>query len=87
MHATLLALTLAAYLLAPGSFLARLWTLSSGHAAASPTLDKAGPGLDPDGAPAPAPTTKEGPGLDPFGVTAPAPTTEAGPGLDPSGHS
>ena len=67
MHGILLALTLAAFLLAPGSFLARLWALPSGHAPASPTLEKEGPGLDPDGAPAPAPTTEEGPGLDPFG--------------------
>jgi hypothetical protein len=67
MHGTLLALALAAYLLAPASFLARLWALPSEYAAASPTLEKEGPGLDPSGATATAPTTEEGPGLDPNG--------------------
>jgi hypothetical protein len=71
MHGILLALTLAAYLLAPSSPLARLWDLASGpaKAPASRALEKAGPGLDP------------------FGVTATTPATEEGPGLDPSGRS
>ena len=71
MHGIFLALTLAAYLLAPSSPLARLWDLASGpaKAPASRALEKAGPGLDP------------------FGITATAPTTEAGPGWDPNGHS
>jgi hypothetical protein len=71
MHGTLLALTLAAYLLSPSSFLARLRDLTSGpaKAPASTILEKAGPGLDPSG------------------VTATAPSTEAGPGLDPNGRS
>jgi hypothetical protein len=71
MHGTLLALTLAAYLLSPSSFLARLWDLASGPAKA----------------PTPRALQKAGPGLDPFGITATAPTTEGGPGLDPNGHS
>ena len=49
------------------------------------TLEKAGPGLDPNGAAAPA--REAGPGLDPSGVAAPARATEEGPGLDPSGRS
>ena len=71
MHATLLTLTLAAYLLAPSSLFARLWHLASGRAEApaSTALEKAGPGLDPNG------------------VTATTPTTDAGPGLDPDGRS
>jgi hypothetical protein len=71
MHGTLLALTLAAYLLAPSSFLNRLWHLTSGPAEA----------------PASTHLQKAGPGLDPFGITATNPTTEGGPGLDPSGRS
>jgi hypothetical protein len=71
MHGTLLALTLAAYLLAPSSVLSRLWNLASGTGEAS----------------APAIQEKEGPGLDPSGATTPAPATEAGPGLDPFGRS
>jgi hypothetical protein len=71
MHGTLLALTLAAYLLAPSSFLDRLWHLTSGPAKA----------------PASTPLQKEGPGWDPSGFTVTAPTTEAGPGWDPSGRS
>jgi hypothetical protein len=71
MHGTLLALTLAAYLLAPSNPLARLWNLASGPAKA----------------PASRSLQKEGPGLDPFGLTATAPKTEEGPGLDPSGRS
>ena len=70
MHGTLLALTLAAYLLAPASFLTRMWAgFPSEHpeAPASLTLDKEGPGLDPSGATPPARTTEAGPGLDPFG--------------------
>jgi len=69
MHGTLLALTLAAYLLAPSSFLARLWDLPSGpaKAPASPHLQKEGPGLDPSGITASTPTREEGPGLDPDG--------------------
>jgi hypothetical protein len=54
MPAFLLILTLAASLLAP------LWSLES-------QPRKEGPGLDPDGLTAPAPTTDAGPGLDPFG--------------------
>ncbi len=65
MHGILLALTLAASLLAPTSFLARLWDFPSGHSAASPILDKEGPGLDPSGAT--TPTNDAGPGLDPSG--------------------
>jgi len=81
-HSTLLALTLAAY------FLVRLWDLPSGHTAASPSLDKGGPGLDPSGVTATAVSaTDAGPGLDPFGAKAAAPTTEEGPGLDPFGRS
>lgn len=71
MHGTLLALTLVAYLLAPSSFLARLWHLASGPAKA----------------PASTNLQKEGPGLDPSGITSTTPTTEGGPGLDPNGHS
>ena len=72
MHATFLALTLAGYLMAPASLLARLWDIASGPAKASapPTLQKEGPGLDPNGVKATAPAT-----------------AEAGPGLDPNGHS
>jgi hypothetical protein len=71
MHGILLALTLAAYLLAPSSPFVRLWDLASGpaKAPASRALEKAGPGLDP------------------FGLTATAPPAEGGPGLDPSGRS
>lgn len=71
MHGTFLALTLAAYLLAPSSLLARFWNFSSGPAKA----------------PAATSLQKEGPGLDPSGVKATAHAIEAGPGLDPSGHS
>ncbi len=71
MHGTLLALTLAAYLLAPSSFLARLWHLTSG----------------PSKAPASTNLQKEGPGLDPSGLTVTKPTMEGGPGLDPNGNS
>jgi hypothetical protein len=69
MHGILLALTLAAYLLAPSSVLDRLWHLTSGpaKAPASRDLEKAGPGLDPSGLTATAPRTEEGPGLDPDG--------------------
>jgi hypothetical protein len=86
MHRTLFALTLAAYLLAPSSFFARLRNLVSGpvQAYSSRTLDKAGPGLDPSGS---SHATEEGPGLDPDGATARTPTTEEGPGLDPYGRS
>src|SRR5436305_1701136 len=51
MHGTLLALTLAAYLLAPSSLLSRLWHLASGpaKAPASSALQKEGPGWDPSG--------------------------------------
>lgn len=72
MHGFLLALTLAAYLLAPSSFLTRLWSLPSGRSeapASKPILEKGGPGLDPDG------------------FTGQTTKTDAGPGLDPSGHS
>lgn len=51
MHGFLLTLTLAAFLLASISILQQ----------------KAGPGLDPDGLTAPAPTTDLGPGLNPSG--------------------
>jgi hypothetical protein len=71
MHGILLALTLAAYLLAPSSHLTRLWNLASGPAKA----------------PASRALEKEGPGLDPFGLAANAPATEGGPGLDPNGRS
>jgi hypothetical protein len=71
MHGILLALTLAAYLLAPSSRLARLWDLASGPAKA----------------PASRALEKEGPGLDPFGLTATPPPTKGGPGLDPDGRS
>jgi len=71
MHGTLLALTLAAYLLAPSSLLSRLWDLASGPAKA----------------PASRALQKEGPGWDPSGLTAAAPPAEGGPGLDPFGHS
>lgn len=71
MHGTLLALTLAAYLLAPSSFLDRLWHLTSGPAKA----------------PASSNLQKEGPGLDPNGITVAAPRAEEGPGLDPDGRS
>lgn len=67
MHRTLFALVLAAYLFAtdPSGVLARFW--GRGEAPASTTLEKAGPGLDPNGAAAPARATEEGPGLDPSG--------------------
>jgi len=71
MHGIFLALTLAAYLLAPSSPFVRLWDLASGPAKA----------------PASRALQKEGPGLDPFGITATAPPAEEGPGLDPSGRS
>jgi hypothetical protein len=69
MHGILLALTLAAYLLAPSSPLARLWDLASGpaKAPASRNLEKADPGLDPDGLTVTVPPAEGGPGLDPNG--------------------
>ena len=85
MHRTLFALVLAAYLFAtdPSGVLARFW--GRGEAPASTTLEKAGPGLDPNGA---AVYTREaGPGLDPDGAAAPARAKEEGPGLDPDGRS
>jgi hypothetical protein len=87
MHGTLLALTLAVYLLTPSSFLARLWNLASGRteAPASTNLHKEGPGLDPSGATVHA--SDAGPGLDPYGAKAESHASDAGPGLDPSGHS
>jgi hypothetical protein len=89
MHGTLLALTLAAYLLTPSSFLARFWNLASGRpeAPTSKTLGKEGPGLDPYGAKAQTRASDAGPGLDPSGTTARSQATDAGPGLDPYGHS
>lgn len=60
MHGILLALTLAAYLLAP-------FASGPAKAPASRALQKEGPGLDPSGLTATAPTTEEGPGLDPNG--------------------
>jgi hypothetical protein len=71
MHGTLLALTLAAYLLSPSSLLARLWDLASGPAKA----------------PASTNLQKEGPGWDPSGLTVIPPPGEGGPGLDPNGRS
>jgi hypothetical protein len=67
MHGTLFALTLAAYLFAtdPSGVLARLW--GRAEAPASTTLEKEGPGLDPDGAKAPVHASEAGPGLDPSG--------------------
>ena len=69
MHGILLALALAAYLLAPSSPFVRLWDLASGpaKAPASRALEKEGPGLDPSGVMAKAPSVEEGPGLDPDG--------------------
>lgn len=87
MHGTLLAVTLAAYLLAPSSLFGRLWNLTFGSAPTTTTLHKEGPGLDPYGVRATSPRTDEGPGLDPSGITATSPATEAGPGLDPYGLS
>jgi hypothetical protein len=89
MHGTLLALTLAAYLLTPSSFLARFWNLASGRpeAPTSKTLGKEGPGLDPYGAKVQSHASDAGPGLDPDGAKARTQATEGGPGLDPSGHS
>jgi hypothetical protein len=89
MHGTLLALTLAAYLLTPSSFLSRLWNLTSGRpeAPASKTLGKEGPRLDPSGVTVSSHASEEGPGLDPDGAKARTHASDAGPGLDPSGHS
>jgi hypothetical protein len=66
MHGILLALTLAAYLLTPSSHLT--WDLAGpAKAPASRALEKEGPGLDPFGLTANAPTTEAGPGWDPDG--------------------
>jgi hypothetical protein len=72
MHGTILALTLAAYLLTPSSLLSRLWNLAGGTGdALAPTAiqEKAGPGLDPSGVTVPALAPEAGPGLDPFGCS------------------
>jgi hypothetical protein len=76
MHRTLFALVLAAYLFAtdPSGVLARFW--GRGETPVSATLEKTGPGLDPNGAAAPVRATKAGPGLDPDGrSSSPTPLT------------
>ena len=68
MPSTLLALTLAAFLMAPASFLVRIWDLPSGHPTASPSLlDKEGGTCDPDGLTAASPGSDAGAGWDPSG--------------------
>lgn len=65
MQRTFFVLILAANLLARSGLLTRLWGMIPG-APASTVLEKEGPGWDPNGATAPAPS-EAGPGWDPSG--------------------
>jgi len=66
MHGTLVALVLTAYLLASSGVFARLWNLPP-EPSAPQTLEKEGPGLDPNGITVTVPPAEAGPGLDPDG--------------------
>ena len=91
MRRSLVAATLAAFLLVPrashATVLDPLWAFFS--SLWSGTLEKEGCGMDPSGqcAPAVQPKSEEGCGMDPFGRCLPKaqPSTDAGAGWDPNG--